>query len=95
MIWGIQNFKTEYQESIINKQSAQQSSTQETLNLYSITNAKDKILAIYKKYTELRLPIETDCLRYKYVISKIQNLTDKYTVIEPVDIWISIDFFFK
>ncbi|MFY9589345.1 hypothetical protein [Rickettsia endosymbiont of Halotydeus destructor] len=88
IIWIIQAFGTEYADSTVRVQNAEEALTEETLKLYSIVNSKEEILSIYKKYTDLSIPIYKNCLRYMELIPKIQNLSAKYKLKEPITVTI-------
>ena len=88
-IWIIKILQQEYKQSVIDKQIAQENLTEEVLKLYSITNSKEEILASYKKYTDLSVPNRVSGLNYQELIPKIKSLSDKYNLIEPIDVSIN------
>lgn len=92
-VWIIKSFQQEYKQSINDKQLAQESLTEEILKLYSVTNSKEEILESYKKYIDLGIPSEVNCFNYQELIPKIKSLSDKYNLLEPIDISINSVFF--
>ncbi|MGX6960736.1 MAG: hypothetical protein ACIPMY_05980 [Rickettsia endosymbiont of Pentastiridius leporinus] len=92
-IWTIRNLQQGYKQSIIDKQTAQESLTEEVLKLYSVTNSKKEILESYKRYVDLSIPSTVSCLNYQDLIPKIKSLKDKYNLVEPIEISINSVFF--
>jgi|GEM_PF-3032076 len=92
-IWIIKSFQQEYKQSILDKQTSQENLTEEVLKLYSVINSKEEILESYKKYVDLSVPSNVSCLNYQELIPKIKSLSDKYNLIEPIDISINSVFF--
>lgn len=90
-IWIIKNFQQEYSKSILDKHVSQENLTEEVLKLYSVINSKEEILESYKKYVDLSVPSSVSCLNYQ--IPKIKSLSDKYNLIEPIDVSINSVFF--
>jgi hypothetical protein len=93
IILEIKSLKTEHEESSINKQNTQEVLTEETLKLYSVAHSKDEILNSYKKYDSLNISEVTNCLNYKGLVPKIQRLSEKYKLAEPIDVSINNVFF--
>ncbi len=87
--WVIKGLQQEYTQSILNKQLAQESLTEAILKLYSVLNSKEEILESYKKYVDLSLPNKVTCLNYQELILKINGLSKKYNLREPIDISIN------
>ncbi|MGI4753393.1 MAG: hypothetical protein ACRYE8_06715 [Janthinobacterium lividum] len=92
-VWVIKSLQQEYAQSILDKQLAQESLTEEVLKLYSVQNSKEEILESYKKYVDLSLPNKVTCLNYQELIPKIKGLSNKYNLLEPIDISINSVFF--
>ncbi|ALN40733.1 hypothetical protein ASQ44_00105 [Rickettsia rhipicephali] len=92
-IWIIKIFQQEYSKSILDKQVLQENLTEEVLKLYSVINSKEEILESYKKYVDLSVPSSVSCLNYQELIPKIKSLSNKYDLVEPIDVFINSVFF--
>ncbi|WCR56480.1 MAG: hypothetical protein PG979_000537 [Rickettsia asembonensis] len=92
-IWIIKNFQQEYSKSILDKQVSQENLTEEVLKLYSVINSKEEILESYKKYVDLSVLSNVSCLNYQELIPKIKSLSNKYDLVEPIDVSINSVFF--
>ncbi|MCZ6908651.1 MAG: hypothetical protein O7C55_02480 [Rickettsia endosymbiont of Ixodes persulcatus] len=92
-IWIIKNFQQEYSKSILDKQVSQENLMEEVLKLYSVINSKEEILESYKKYVDLSVPSSVSCLNYQELIPKIKSLSNKYNLVEPIDVSINSVFF--
>lgn len=92
-IWIIKNFQQEYSKSILDKEVSQENLTEEFLKLYSVINSKEEILEFYKKYVDLSVPSNVSCLNYQELIPKIKSLSNKYDLVEPIDVSINSVFF--
>ncbi|WP_341756948.1 MULTISPECIES: hypothetical protein [unclassified Candidatus Tisiphia] len=93
ILWLLQSLNTDYIESIIKNRNIEESLAQETLKLYSIINSKHKILETYARYSKL-LSISTrqSCLERARLITKIDSLSKKYNLNEPITISIKQEF---
>ncbi|WP_395409347.1 hypothetical protein Q3C05_02085 [Rickettsia rickettsii] len=92
-IWIIKIFQQEYSKSILDKQVLQENLTEEVLKLYSVINSKEEILESYKKYVDLSVPSSVSYLNYQELIPKIKSLSNKYDLVEPIDVFINSVFF--
>ncbi|WP_392505749.1 hypothetical protein ACE5D9_05055 [Rickettsia sp. 2024-CO-Wats] len=92
-IWIIKIVQQEYSKSILDKQVLQENLTEEVLKLYSVINSKEEILESYNKYVDLSVPSSVSCLNYQELIPKIKSLSNKYNLVEPIDVFINSVFF--
>ncbi|WP_041405258.1 hypothetical protein [Rickettsia canadensis] len=88
-IWIMKNFQQEYSKSMLDQHVAQENLTTEVLKLYSVINSKEEILESYKKYIDLRVPSSLSCVNYQELIPRIKSLSDKYNLVEPIDVSIN------
>ncbi|BDU59955.1 hypothetical protein FLA4_03650 [Candidatus Rickettsia kotlanii] len=92
-IWIIKIVQQEYSKSILDKQVLQENLTEEVLKLYSVINSKEGILESHNKYVDLSVPSSVSCLNYQELIPKIKSLSNKYDLVEPIDVFINSVFF--
>ncbi|MCC8483233.1 MAG: hypothetical protein LN561_01485 [Rickettsia endosymbiont of Labidopullus appendiculatus] len=93
ILWLLQSLNKDYMESITKNNNIAESLAQETLKLYSIINSKNKILETYARYAKLlSISARQSCLERARLIMKIDSLSKKYNLNEPITISIKQEF---
>ncbi len=93
ILWLLQSLNKDYIESIAKNHNTEELLAQETLKLYSIINSKNKILETYARYSKLlSISARQSCLERARLIMKIDSLSKKYNLNEPITIKIKQEF---